>query len=385
MHQTKLKLNSAFLSPNKSALLELIRELGVDAIIAASPGNFIYAAGAFIMSVSSLRRYAFAVVPETLEAIALVATTERKQMLHESWIKDIRTYTEFVNDPADALADLLIDIRKDQGTIGIELDYLPVALHSRLVERLSNVKLVDISRKIAAIRAVKLPHEIAVLEMAQKRTHQAVLNAIRASAHDDSERCIGNRIAGCITGNGADRADIILGSGPNSCYNHARASDRVPLKSEIIRLDVSGKFSAWGSDFARTYSTGEPTALQCMTYRKLWDLQTSTINMVRPGMAAEDPFFFCTEQARKLGLDFEMVWVGHGLGVEAHEFPMIRPGEKAKLEVGMVFSIEPMVTDVEGSMYQLEDVFVVDEQGPRLLTLGFGPREIPIIGQPIQT
>ncbi len=78
-----------------------------------------------------------------------------------------------------------------------------------------------------------------------------------------------------------------------------------------------------------------------------------------------------------------MPHIGHSLGVELHETPMIRPGEKRKLEEGMVINIEPLITDSAGETYHLEDLFVVTGSGPRLLTQGFAPRSIPVIGEPI--
>ena len=347
---------------------------------------FAYASGAFIMTVADIRpRQAFVILPATGEPVALVCSIERTQMMDESWIKDIRVYTEFKDDPMDALAGVLREIGISAGAIGIDLDYLPVASHQRLKSKLSNLKLSDTSANISAIRTIKSPTEIAYLDKLAKQTHRAVLDAMSASKLGETERDMANRLANGIINNGADGTRfIVFGSGLRSSHTHALANDRVPLKSEIIRLDVAGTYGAWCSDFARTYSTGEPTLLQRETYEKLWDIQTSTINMVRPGMAAEEPFFFCKERFEKVGLKFTMPHIGHSLGVELHESPMLRPGEKTKLEVGMVINIEPLITDSVGETYHLEDLFVVTEQGPRLLTLGFAPRQLPIIGQPIQ-
>jgi Xaa-Pro aminopeptidase len=388
MHMSQVTASqpaSLYPLPNRTALKALASELGVDAVVAMSPENFAYATGAFIMTVSDVRpRQAFAVLPAKGEPVALVCSIERQQMIEESWIKDLRVYTEFKDDPVDALADVLRDIGITTGTIGIDLDYLPVTSHERLQRKLSNLKLIDTSAKISSVRTIKSGAEVDYLEKITKQTHRAVLDAMTASKLGETERDMANRIANGIINNGADGTRfIVFGSGLRSSQTHALANDRVPLKSEIIRLDVAGRYGAWCSDFARTYSTGEPTALQRDTYEKLWDIQTSTINMVRPGMAAEDIFFFCKEKFEQAGLVFTMPHIGHSLGVELHESPLLRPGEKAKLEVGMVINIEPLITDSAGETYHLEDLFVVTQQGPRLLTLGFAPRQIPVIGQPV--
>ena len=60
---------------------------------------------------------------------------------------------------------------------------------------------------------------------------------------------------------------------------------------------------------------------------------------------------------------------------------MLRPGDKTVIEAGMVLNVEPMGADAEGSFYHLEDLFVVTDQGPRILTHGLAPKEIPMTPQ----
>lgn len=62
---------------------------------------------------------------------------------------------------------------------------------------------------------------------------------------------------------------------------------------------------------------------------------------------------------------------------------MLRPGNKMLLKPGMVLNVEPGVRDAEGSLYHTEDLVVVTETGYRLLTLGFAPTELPVLGQTI--
>ena len=60
--------------------------------------------------------------------------------------------------------------------------------------------------------------------------------------------------------------------------------------------------------------------------------------------------------------------VGHGLGIGMHEFPVLHGRETARIQPGMVLNVEPAVLDSQGFLYHLEDLFVVTETGPRILT-----------------
>lgn len=371
--------------PNIGSVSRLAASYGLDAVVAMSPENFAYVTGSYIMTVRDIRpRQAFAVLMLKGEPAALVCSIERQQMQVESWIKDIRVYTEFVHDPIDALVELLKEKGITSGRLGIDLDYLPVNSFQRLRSQLPDLDLTDTHPAISAVRSIKSSDEVVYLEKTTKQTHRAILDAMSASTLGETERVMANRIATGIINNGADGIRfLVFGSGQRSSQTHALANDRIPQQSEIIRLDVAGTYGAWCSDLARTYSTGKPTAQQAETYETLWEIQTATINMVRPGMPAEEPFFYCKQRFEQAKLKFTMPHIGHSLGVELHESPLLRPGETRKLEEGMVINIEPLITDSAGETYHLEDLFVVTASGPRLLTLGYAPKQIPIIGQPI--
>jgi Xaa-Pro aminopeptidase len=194
-----------------------------------------------------------------------------------------------------------------------------------------------------------------------------------------------DRIAANMFRNGADgTAFMCFGSGKYTHLFHAPAFDWVHVsEGDIIRFDVGGQYGAWSSDFARTYSAGSPSELQKQTYAALIDIETATIDIIRPGLRAEDVFFFCRDQFHKHGLQFYMPHVGHSFGLELHESPMLRAGEKTVLQPGMVFNIEPSTFDEHRVAYHTEDLLVVTETGYRLLTLGLAPRDLPVIGQAI--
>lgn len=372
--------------PNMDALLALPRQLGLNAVVAMSPENFVYASGANIETVASLRpRQAFAVTTSTGDPFVLVCTMEHDQTASESWIEDIRGYTEFVDDPVKRLADELQIENISAGRVGIDLDYIPAADFARLKTYAPGIEFINTSSDVAAIRAVKTSEEIGLIEAAAKATHKSVLDGLAASSLGDDERLIADRIAHNLIDTGAQSIGFLyFASGDRTIQPHANAvAGRVPQEGDIIRLDVCGKYGAFMSDFARTYSAGNPTDAQKQYYSNLVACEAKAIEAVRPGVTAEDIFYACGEAFERCGMAFHMPHVGHSFGIELHENPMLRPGNKIKLKPGMALNIEPAVRDEEGSLYHTEDLVLVTEDGFRLLTLGIAPKELPVLGQKV--
>jgi Xaa-Pro dipeptidase len=369
--------------PDRERLRALPRELGLDALIAMSPENFTYVAGVFVLTVGLIRpRQAFAIIPADAEPMLVICSIEKALSQAHSWIGAIKTYVEFAEHPMDALSDALRALGLERGKVGLDLDYLPLASHQRLMANLPGLTLVNTADDIAAVRVVKTPDQIAYMEETTKQTHRATLDAMAASRLGDAERDMANRIASNIILGGADGTRFVcFSSGPRTAQAHAHATDRIPVESEIIRFDVGGSYGAWSSDFARTYSTGNPSALQRETYAKLRAIHQSTIAFMKPGVVAEDVFYFSREQYKRHGLPAHQPHVGHSFGIELHENPMLRPGDKTPLRPGMVFNVEPSVFDEQRSCYHIEDMLLVTDGEPRILTLGLPPPEIPQIGQ----
>lgn len=368
-----------------SRIRKLPGNANVDVLVAVSPENFAYVSGAYVLTVTTIRpRLAFAVLTADGEAASIVCSIEKTTMLDESWIEDIRLYTEFVDDPVDALCDALSDMGKTSGKLGIDLSYLPQTSYERLVTRLPDFEIVDTTDDVAAVRALKSDAEIDILEKAAKITHRAIVRGMAQSRLGDTEKHMCDKILVELIRGGAVSIDFVcFASGERTRMPHAQPNNRVPEESEIIRFDLGGEFGQWTSDMARTYSTGNPTQQQREVYRLLCEAQEATIQSVRPGLHAEDIYYTCKSEFEKRGLEWWLPHVGHSFGIELHEKPMLRPGDKTVLKPGMVFNIEPLVFDDKQIGYHTEDLLAVTDEGYRLLTYELAPKELPVIGQPV--
>jgi Xaa-Pro dipeptidase len=355
---------------------------GLDAVVAMSPENFPFVSSANITTLSHLRpRHAYAVLLANADPMLVVCTIERRTAVGESWIKHVVTYQEFIEIPVEALAAQLRASGVASGSIGIDLEYLPATSFEQLKAALPKARFVNTTEMIAAVRSVKTPTEIEQLSAAAKGTHRATLAAMSSAKPGDSERDIARRIVDGMMANGANGTlFLVFGAGKRTATTHAVASGYVPQPGDIVRFDVGGHFGSFFSDFARTYSAGDPTPMQRDVYRALARIQAETIGEIQVGMTGEDVFYSCRDACARAGLDFSMPHIGHSFGYELHEAPMLRPGEKLTLKEGMTFNVEPFVFDEIGAGYHLEDLILVGSKGASVLTLGLAPPEIPSMG-----
>lgn len=371
--------------PHITALKALIERKKLDALICMSPENFTYVSGAFITTIKTIRpRHAYSLLTRTGEAHAIVCKIEESLVREESWISDVHPYIEFIDDPVEVLATALERRGLARARVGFDLGYVPAASFAQLMALLPGLEIVDTTEDVASIRAVKTPMEIELLETTTKQTHRAIVEALASSRVGDTDRAIANKIIKHMFDLGANGVQHLhLASGPRTPQVHNHPSDDETRGGEILRLDIGGTYGPFASDVARTYSTGTPKKEHSDVYRVLCEVQADVIRAMRPGVVAEDLFFACKDAFEQRGLPCTLPHIGHSFGIEAHESPMIRPGEKTPLVAGMVINIEPMTRDSEGNLYHTEDLVLITDDGCRLLTYSLAPKEIPLLGEAV--
>ena len=369
--------------PNLQALQALIARKNIDALVCMSPENFTYLAGAYITTLKTIRpRQAFAILTRRGKSRSIVCGIEEALVRLESWMTDVLPYTEFRDDPITCLADTLKEMGLGAASIGFDMEYVPAAAFARLTALLPDAQFIDTTEAVAAVRAIKSATEVVWLEKTTRETHRAIVEALAESRLGDTDQLIANRIVKRMFDWGASGVQHFhLASGPRTPQIHNAPSPDATRISEILRMDIGGSYGAYASDVARTYSTGAPRPMHREVYRALCEVQASTIASMRPGVTAGEVFETCRAAFADRGLPCTLPHVGHSFGIEAHESPMIRPGEETVLVPGMVINIEPLTKDEDGNLYHTEDLVVVTEDGTRLLTHGLAPRDIPVLGQ----
>src|SRR5215471_11799369 len=120
-----------------------MKAAGHDALVAFSQDNVTYTAGFLVPSHASNRfRRTITVLAGDAFAAQIVVNVEENLARQRSRFSDIRAYNQFTEDPADVLADALVEAGAGAGRIAIELDYMPAQDYIQLRERLPKAEFV---------------------------------------------------------------------------------------------------------------------------------------------------------------------------------------------------------------------------------------------------
>ncbi len=367
----------------RRALAQLGAATGCDLVIGSSPEHFPWLCNGSMPSLTYIRsRPAFACVDASGAGFVVLFDGSESLIRSQSWIEDFVGYREFQDDPLEVLAAELRRRGFARARIGLDLDVLPQAAFARLERLLPEATLADSYPALARLRAVKEPMEIATIESAAKATHEAVLDGFAASRPGETERVIANRLlAGCLARGARTILFATFASGERTMHTHNFAAARVVAPEDMLRCDVGPRYLSWLGDLARTFSGGRPSQRQRDLHRAMVEIEQETIGAIRPGVTAESVYAASLRAAARLGVPFTYPHVGHSFGLELHEPPMLRPGDRTELRPGMVLNIEPILADAAaGLLMHTEDLVEVTETGARVLTLGLAPADLPAIG-----
>ena len=367
---------------NRERAFSLLDECGLDAVVATTYENLTYMSGAYIYTQRTVpTRMSAILLTRNGDATYIFCSIEESLIRDQTWIDDLRGYREFAEDPMDILAALLREKKLDGQRVGLERRSLGADHVGKLELQGAAARYVDSTGYFKKLRMIKTEAEITLLERAATTTRKAVEAAFTAARPGDTEKRVANNIVHHLFDMGCDEtAFITLAAGSNGSRAHHLPDESRLEPGQIVRTDLGGYFAGYYSDLARTYVVGEPSREQADTYRKLRGIYDEVIATMTVGRPVNVLYETCRAGFEREGLRFFMPHIGHSIGVELHEAPMVEPKEKTVLQENMVFNIEPFFRDAIGQGYHVEDLILITEDGPRVLSGRLAAEELPVIG-----
>jgi Xaa-Pro dipeptidase len=282
---------------------------------------------------------------------------------------DVRTWEEH-EDPYERVAQGLRDRGLASGTLGIE-ETVRFVFSDGVGKAAPTVKLTSGTPVTAGCRAVKDAHELALMRLASEVTLKAYEAAWKGLADGMTQDDFAALVALAHRQLGfAGSAGVQVGQ--YSALPHGSITPQVVREGSILLIDGGCSVEGYASDLSRTFVLGKPTDKMKQVFDIEYEAQTAALQAARPGVPCEA----VDAAARKVivdagyGPDYKFFThrVGHGMGMDGHEWPYLVKGNTMPLAPGMTFSDEPGIYIPGEFGVRLEDIMVITEDGAELLT-----------------
>jgi len=294
--------------------------------------------------------------------------------------------------------------------IGTELDILPTKQFYEFKRVFSGYDFIDISPFILEQRKRKDASEINTIKEACEvidMGHRAVLSTLRegiteldlAAAVENAHRLAGHEGIFFIR-----QPDFFMSRGPISSGSNlfktsgvvytitgvglspsvpAGPSRRKISKGDLLIVDIPTLVNGYHADQTRTYILGKANKKIKTMYSNLKEIADYLIERVKPGMKCSEIYHMALEKSKELkatdafltlGRGKKSHLIGHGIGLELNEPPVISECNHSEVLDGYVLALDMHMMDLDVGVVKLEDMILVNHKGNEMLTKS--PRQL---------
>ena len=371
-------------------LINALERGHLEALVATSPANLAYVAGFPALAGPGGAGRGAAVFTRGGTALVLPAMAGPAAVIDGVEVDHVVCFGDFAAEiaegPGVSLRQLrsLLDQRADgwlaalaiaferlgvrAGTIGVDADGLAPPAWERASERLSSFKIVNGTEHLAFARRVKAPFEIECLQRALGIAEEALNEVIQTLGRGTSEREAALAFRGEVVKRGAEPSRVSISMGPRTSLPLAWPTDRALRPGELVRFDVGCVHRGYHASVVRTAVLGEPAPEHDTVHGALLAGMEAAIDGAVGGRSARDIATMTVEAIRGHGLGrFTLSAVGHGIGLDPWEPPMLAESDGAVLELGEVLQIELPFYEIERLGLGVRETLLVTTTGGRSL------------------
>ena len=347
----------------------LMIDNGIDALVLEGGSSMFYFTG--VRWGNSERTFAV-VIPARGELAWVTPGFEEaraRELIKSS--SDVRAWQED-ESPYRLIAGILRD-RGATGKIGIE-ERLRFFIYDGIRQALPGAQFVSATPVTAGCRMFKSPAEIALMQRANDITLQAIGAATAKLKEGMTPKQVSDSVASVSRRLGGQSDGGLVIFGKYSAFPHGTVQPQTLHEGDIVLVDCGCSVEGYGSDITRTTVFGRAT----QRMRDIWDLEKRAQNAAFAAAQIGATCESVDTAARKVitdagfGPDYKVPGLphrtGHGIGLDGHEWTNFVRGNTTKLQPGMCFSDEPMITIYGEFGIRHEDCLYMTDAGPRFFT-----------------
>ncbi len=282
---------------------------------------------------------------------------------------DVRTWQEH-ESPYERVAQGLRDRGITSGRLGME-ETAKFVFSDGVSKAAPTVTVVSGTGVTAGCRGVKDAHELELMRLASNVTLKAYEAAWKGLADGMTQNDFARLVSQAHSRLGFEGGAGVQ-VGPYSALPHGSIQPQVIREGTILLIDGGCSVEGYASDLSRTFVLGKPTDKMKRVFDIERKAQDAALAAAKPGVPCEA----VDAAARKVivdagfGPDYKYFThrVGHGMGMDGHEWPYLVRGNTLPLAPGMVFSDEPGIYIPGEFGVRLEDDMYITEDGAKLFT-----------------
>jgi Xaa-Pro aminopeptidase len=385
---------------NAARATALMAEDGVDAIVSATLENNLCLCGVYLDAQYLFPRdsefyvVATADAPEAGIIVSSIGEADLTLIANPT-VKDVVTFGTFFRDILDgipldedeeevhritaahevgrpsieALVEACIRLGLTEGTIAVDERGPNRELLAQLAERLPRAKIVPGYALFRRIRAVKTADEVDRVKAALRVTETGLRAAFDALHTGVTEREVKHAFECAVVAEGARPGFALVRFGRGLALGQIPAGDVAISPGDFAFFDVGVNLDGYKSDIGRLVSFGEPNETTKHLFAASRAGQQAAIDMMRPGVIAKDIFAAAVARVRDEGIPtYKRQHVGHGIGLEYYDLPVLTPSADTPLEANMTFEVETPYYRLGVGGAFIEDTVLVTESGSEILT-----------------
>lgn len=259
---------------------------------------------------------------------------------------------------------------RDYPELLAEFDHLNVSKFQGL-QSLFTGHFSDITPLINQMKMIKSADEIDKMLVAGRLADQAMATGFEQISLAKTELDLIAQIEFTMKQAGADGMsfDTMVLTGTNAANPHGIPAKNKIENNALLLFDLGVETLGYTSDMTRTVAVGQPDQFKKDIYQLCLEAQLTALDMIKPGVTASQIDQAARSVIEKAGYgDFFNHRLGHGIGMEVHEFPSIMAGNDLVIEEGMCFSVEPGIYIPDKVGVRIEDCGYVTKTGFELFT-----------------
>ena len=170
--------------------------------------------------------------------------------------------------------------------------------------------------------------------------------------------------------------DFALGGAGTNAILPLGASGQKIKNGQTIMVDMAGNYTPWMTDMTRVFSVGKTLDIAYHAHQVSIDIHNHIMDIAKPGVSCAELYNISMEMVKKnnleayfMGTKQQAKFVGHGVGLEINEPPVLTPRSKELLETNIVFALEPKFVIPEVGAVGIENTYLITDDGIEKLTV----------------